>query len=106
MKKNILAVLIMAGAVLAPAMALAETTVEDLDIIEVLYNISNFAYTILLVATVIALTWAGFMYITAQGEPEKLNKAKMMVVYSIIGALLATLSRGIVALIQGIITKK
>jgi predicted DNA repair protein MutK len=71
-----------------------------------LNNIANYAYTLLLVVGVIALTWAGFMFVTANGEPEKMNKAKMMVVYALIGILLATLSRGIVGLIRGVVVVK
>ena len=106
MKKNILAFLILFSLVFLPVAIFAAPDAhvdENLDVFAALNNVANYAYTLLLVAGVIALTWGGFMFITANGEPDKLNKAKMMVVYSIIGILLATLSRGIVGLIRGVV---
>ena len=82
------------------------TVPADLELVQIITNIADYAYTLLLVAAVIAFVWAGFMFLTAQGEPEKLNKAKMMVVYSIIGVLVSALSWGIVGLIRGVVEKK
>jgi hypothetical protein len=107
MKKNILAFFIPLSLVLLPSAAfvLADDPQVDpnLDVFAALGRIADYAFTLLLVVGVIALLWAGFMFITANGDPEKLNKAKMMVVYSIIGILLATMSRGIVGLIRGVV---
>jgi hypothetical protein len=110
MKKNILAIVALITLLVLPAACvLADSSTdnvhvnENLDVFDALTNIANYAYTLLLVVGVIAITWAGFMFITANGDPEKINKARMMVVYSIIGILFAALSRGIVALIRGVL---
>lgn len=108
MKKNIFAILAILTLILLPVAAFVNADEdahvdENLDIFVALNNVANYAYTLLLIAGVIALLWAGFMFITANGDPEKVNKAKMMVVYSIIGILVATMSRGIVGLLRGVV---
>ena len=110
MKKNILAIFVLLSLAVLPFATLVFAAEdahvdENLDVFDALNNIANYAYTLLLVVGVIALTWAGFMFITANGEPDKLNKAKMMVVYSLIGILAAAMSRGIVGLIRGVVEK-
>lgn len=39
------------------------------------------------VAVTLAIVYAGFMFVVAQGNPEKLNQAKKTLFYTIIGAL-------------------
>ncbi len=77
--------------------------VEEVNIFEALNNIANYAFTLLLIVGVIAIIWAGFMFITAQGDPDKVNKAKKFLVYAIIGIFVAVLARGIVGLIRGVV---
>lgn len=109
MKKNILAIVAIFALLILPVATCVYAdgstndvhVNENLNVFDALTNVANYAYTLLIIVGVIAITWSGFMFITANGDPEKINKARMMVVYSIIGILLASLSRGIVALIRG-----
>ncbi len=39
------------------------------------------------VAVTLAIVYAGFLFVVAQGNPEKLNQAKKTLFYTIIGAL-------------------
>lgn len=49
---------------------------------------------------VISLTWAGIQMILAAGDDEKIKKAKQMILYSIVGVVLAGLAYGIVKVIS------
>jgi len=53
--------------------------------------------------TPIMILVAGFFFITAQGEPEKILKAKKIVLWSLIGLLVITSAKGLTALFAEII---
>jgi heme/copper-type cytochrome/quinol oxidase subunit 2 len=66
-----------------------------------------------IVGWVIAVFWvvvvlfavlAAFNYLTAQGDPEKVGKAKQMVVYTLIAAAVALLGTGIRSIVVNILT--
>jgi len=71
-----------------------------LDTIE---NITNWAFTLLLLIATLFIIIAGFFFVTAQGEPDKITSARNFVFYALIGVLVATLSRGVVTFIQKIV---
>ena len=54
------------------------------------------------VIAVIFLLWAGFLFITAGGDPDKVNTARQNVMYAMVGVAVAVLARGIVSLVQGL----
>lgn len=104
--KKIIPSIILLTLLAAPLAVLADDEyahVEEINIFEALNNIANYAFTLLLIVGVIAIIWAGFMFISAQGDPEKVNKAKKFLVYAIIGVFVAVLARGIVGLIRGVV---
>lgn len=47
--------------------------------------------------TVLFLVWGGFKYVTSQGEPDRIAKAKDTILYSVIGLVVTIASYGIVA---------
>lgn len=74
------------------------------DIIRTLNNIKDIIGTILGVVVVIIFIWAGVTFVTAEGDPTKLEKAKNRVLYGIIGIIVALLAGGILLLIQNVMT--
>lgn len=68
----------------------------------VLDIITNTLFYFLLFAAVIAFFYAGFLFITSQGDPEKFKTAQKAVLYGVIGLLVAFSARGIVKLIETI----
>ncbi len=85
----------------SPLFVLAIESGED--VIIILENITSWLWRVFMIATVIAFLFAGFFYITAAGNPEKINRAHRMVLYGVIGVAVALLSGGMVALIQSIL---
>ncbi len=73
------------------------------DVLTVLSNITSWLWQIFLIATILAFLAAGFFYITAAGNPEKINRANRMVLYGVIGVAVALLSGGMVALLESIL---
>lgn len=68
----------------------------------VLDRITNYLFVILLMVAAIFIIIAGFQFVTAAGDPEKLNKAKISLLYALIGVLVAFSAKGLVKLIETI----
>ncbi|TSC75365.1 MAG: hypothetical protein G01um101430_460 [Parcubacteria group bacterium Gr01-1014_30] len=75
----------------------------DIDVIEVLENIVDWLFTILLIVSAIAIIVAAFLFVTAAGDPEKTSKARNFVIYALIGVAVAIAARGLVALVRRIV---
>ena len=52
---------------------------------------------------IFALIIAGFYFITAQGDPDRLSKARNMVLWALVGVLVAFAARGLVLLIERVV---
>jgi uncharacterized membrane protein YjgN (DUF898 family) len=51
------------------------------------------------------IIYAGFMYMTSQGEPDKAKNAQQMITNAVIGLVIALLATGVVTFIGGQLTK-
>jgi hypothetical protein len=80
-----------------------QTVPENLDMIQVLNNIVDWLFTILLVVAALFIIIAAFYFITASGNPETVAKARNFVLYALVGVAVAVAARGLVALIQRIV---
>lgn len=58
------------------------------DVPSLILAILNLLITISIPIIVIAIVYAGFTYVTSQGNPEKIKTATRMLTYAIIGAVL------------------
>ncbi len=107
--KKILLVPIMLAALAIPASSLvlaqfgAPNTVPNTDVMAVLERIVDWAFSILLVFAAIMIVIAGFYFVTASGDPERVATARNFVLWALIGVLVAFLSRGMVALVRRIV---
>lgn len=50
---------------------------------------------------VFMIIYAGFMYVTAQGEPGKIGQAHKALLYAVIGGVIILAANVILAVIQG-----
>ena len=100
MKKFVFTVISTSLAVM-PAVGLAQPAVApSVPVMGALQDITNWAFAILLAIAVIFLIIAGFQFIFAQGDPDKVKTARMMVLWSLVGVLVAILARGLVELVR------
>ena len=89
--------------VVALAQAAAPSTVPSYSgtqMLAILHNFINWLFTIFLIISVIFLIIAAFTFITAEGDPEKVTKAKKFVLYALIGVAVAVGAHGLVALVR------
>lgn len=66
----------------------------------VLDRITNVMFTVALIVAVIFFIIAGYLFIMAQGEPEKFETAKKTVLYTAIGVVVVICAKGVVAFIN------
>lgn len=104
--KKIALSLVLASLSVMPVVALAaaNTTAPNLDVMATLTKITDWLFAILLVVAAIAIIIAAFQFITASGDPEKVGSARQFVLYAMIGVLVALLAKGLVALVNTIVT--
>jgi len=69
----------------------AETFTELLD------TIMNFLFWLAVVIAPLLLLYAGFTYITAAGNPEKVRTANRIILFTIIGFIIIIAAKGIIA---------
>ncbi len=63
---------------------------------DLLVNVLNIVFGILGGIAFISILYGGFKYVTSQGQPDKLGKAKDIILYSIIGLGISLSAFGIV----------
>ena len=73
------------------------------DFIVKIQDIGNWIFTALLALAAIFLVVAGFFFVTSNGEPEKLNKARMMLINALIGVAVGLSAQGLIAVIKGLV---
>ncbi|HOX30241.1 MAG TPA: pilin [Candidatus Paceibacterota bacterium] len=80
-----------------------DTTPPTNSVEEAINNVMNWFFIIVLIIAVMFLLYAGFLFITAGGDPDKVNSARQNVMYAMVGVAVAVLAKGIVALVQGLV---
>jgi hypothetical protein len=80
-----------------PAVAAAQGVEElpQLELIGTLETIANLVFTILIAISLIFLVYAGILFVTAAGSAEQVEKARHIILYAIIGLVVAALAWGI-----------
>ena len=73
---------------------------------ELIDAIINLLFYLAIAITPIMLIMAGFYYLTAAGEPEKINTAKKIILYTLIGLVIVISAKGIMELFQGIFLRQ
>jgi len=84
--------------------AVNTTNLPNVEVIDALNKIVNLLYTVLLVVAALFIVIAAFTFITAGGDPEKVNKARDQVMYAVIGVIVALLAKGLVWLVTTLLT--
>jgi hypothetical protein len=107
MKKGLL-ILIFLGLTL-PLLAPAATDIVITNPItatsfgEIVDNILTFIWWVALALVPLMIVIAGFYFVTAAGDPAKVEKAKGIILYAVIGFIIILLARGFVELLQNIL---
>jgi hypothetical protein len=96
MNKKLIAVALILLSV-APLSVLAidlvpQPTAQNVDIYSLINGIFNLIWPIIAAVTIILFVLSGFLYLTAQGEPAKIDKANQALIWGIIGIVVILLS--------------
>ncbi len=70
----------------------------------VLDRITNVMFVVAMAVAVIFFIIAGYLFIMAQGEPEKFETAKKTVLYTGIGVIIVLCAKGLVSFLNMVVT--
>ena len=117
--KKFLLVMILANfllfPVLFPAMSLATVPapappevaptvfLTGAELVAFIVRIGNWIFAILLAVAGAFLIYAGFLFVTAAGDAEKITQARGILINGLIGVAIALLARGLVAALRHIV---
>ncbi|MCD5396384.1 MAG: pilin, partial [Candidatus Pacebacteria bacterium] len=73
------------------------------EVLNLVTRITNWIFTFLIAVVVIMVLVAGYMFVTAGGNPEKQGKASKILIYALIGFAVGMLARGVIALVAAVI---
>ena len=102
MSKKIFTILMLVGLLAMPVMGIATDidTLETYDVVDTLENIIDWVYTVVMIVAVIYMILGGFAYITAEGDPTKLEKAKKQILWALFGVGIVLLASGLVEFVE------
>ncbi len=107
-----LLVIIFAGAifvasgVVQPVLAAGlklESPIEHKNFGDLIDAIIKFIFNIALALAPLLIVIGGFYFVTAAGDPSKIETGKRIILYTLIGFLIILISRGLVEVIKGLI---
>jgi len=104
--KKILSSIFSVSLLLAPLKILAAEIKNPLSvgtIPELIDKIAGFLFGVSIAIAVIIIVIAGITFVTSNGEPAKVEKAKKMILYTVIGLSIIVLSSGLIAVIRGVL---
>lgn len=70
---------------------------------ELVDNILNFIWWIVLALVPLMIVIAGLYFVTAAGDPAKVEKAKGIILYTVIGFIIVLLAKGFIELLEKIL---
>ncbi len=74
--------------------------------IDLVQTILGWVATLFWIGAVIAFFYAGFLYLTSAGEPEKVQKASHMVLYGAIAVAVGLMAYGFPALVNNFLLRR
>jgi len=103
--KKLLPILILTALVL-PVVALAHGMVDlptHANLIDMIADIANYLFWILLAVSIVFIVWAGLLFVTASGNADQIEKARGIILYAIIGIIVAILAYAIRGFLLGLV---
>ena len=69
-------------------------------LIDVIVTISQWMFGILMALSIVFILYAAFLYIISQGNEDRIKMAKTILIYAVIGLVVAVLAGGINVIVQ------
>lgn len=80
-----------------------EPPIEATSIPAVLEGLSNFIFTLVLYLLPLLIVIGGIFFVTAAGNPEKIEKGKKIIIYSLIGFVIILVAKGLISLMKQVL---
>ena len=95
--KKILFSLVLLSLLVSPVMANASVSWSELK-----GGIKTGMWRIFAVVVIVMFVWSAIMFLTAQGEPDKLSKAKSAFMYGVIAVVIGLVAYSMVNIVEGL----
>ena len=82
--------------------SMEETNLSGESVFDILVSFTSWSITLVGIVCVIVFIYGGFLYMTAQGENDKLQQAKKVIIYAVVGVVVAVLGLVIVQTVNSI----
>jgi hypothetical protein len=97
--KKFLPILVLISLV-SPMAALAAVTpslpaLTGMDLLDMIGTIAQYLFWILLAISIVFIVYAGILFVTAAGKTEQVEQARHIILYAVIGIIVAMLAYGI-----------
>ena len=108
--KKAISVLFSTGLALSPLAAFAQQQAipagpQDINaLLDIIDNVGDWVFTIFLTLAAFFIIYAAFKFLTASGDADAVSQARQMLVYALVGVAIAVLARGLVSIVQNLIT--
>lgn len=73
---------------------------------QVISNLTDFVFTIALIICPLVIIIGGFLFVTASGDPKKVEVGKQMIFWALVGLAIAMLAKGAVVLLRALLGVK
>jgi len=84
--KKIITNSVIVGSLLAPVFVLAtQFAPQNLDLVNIINKIAAWLLSILVASCGVALVYAGFLFVTSQGDEGKVKTARQFVLWALVG---------------------
>jgi hypothetical protein len=84
--------------------ASGQTTDGVCCLLDLMSTIGDWIFAVVLILAVIMLIFGGFQFLLAGGDPGKVASGRQYIIYGVVGVAVAFLAKGIVALVQTILS--
>lgn len=100
---SLLSLMLFALPVLAQVEEPTEPVTSIEDVIGVIETFASWLFTIILAIAVVMLLYAGLLWMTAGGDEEKLGTARKVLIWGLVGIVIALVARGLVAIMRQLV---
>lgn len=70
---------------------------------DIVIKVLDFLITLAIPFAILAIIWAGFMFVTAQGNEQKIGKARQNLLWTVVGVAIILASKALIGYIQDLI---
>lgn len=79
---------------------------EPGDVFRILVNLVRYAYTIFFIVAIVFIIVAAFKFLTAGGNPEKIQSARTQIMWAVVAIAIALISVGAATIIKGFLESR